>query len=82
MLILLIHEIVKIANLFTHQQAMLSLEIGRSFPILEFVILFLRVLSTESLSISTSTDVGKKLCLHEMILVIDGVNERMLSVML
>ena len=51
-------------------------------PILEFVILFLRVLSTDSFPISTSTDVGKKLHLHLMILVIDGVNEIVLSVML
>ena len=46
------------------------------------MILFLRVLSTDSLPISTSADVGKKLRLHLMILVIDGVNEKVLSVML
>ena len=36
---------------------------------------------SDYLPISTPTDVGKKLHLHKMILVIDGVNERVLSVM-
>ena len=82
MLILLIHESVKIPNSFTRQQVILSLEVLRSFPILEFVILFLRVLSTDPLQVSISTDIGKKLHLHLMILVIDVVNKRVLSVML
>ena len=48
--------------------------------ILEFVTLFL-ILSTDFLPKSISKDVGKTLHLHEIISVIAGVNERVLSLM-
>ena len=50
----------------------------KSFSIVEFVTLFLKVITKDFLPISIST-VGKKLHLHLMILVSDGVNERELS---
>ena len=56
--------------------------ICHGFQISEIVILFQRVQSIDFLPISISIYVGKKLHLLKMIYVIDGVNERVLSVML
>ena len=82
MLILLIHESVKISNLFIHQQVMLSLEILRSFPILEFVIWFLRGPKYRSPFHIDFNRFREEIASALYVLVIDGVNERMLSVML
>ena len=78
MLIHLVHETVKDLNLYTHQPVMLSLE----FPDSRIRNIVLKGPKYRFPSQIDFNRCGEEIASALMILVIDGVNERVLSVML